>query len=441
MKARHGEQIADLVSNILAGWTRTLTALEESSLRLRAGWRNVDDLAWRSLDNTETTAARAASAARSAESISRHLHLIAAATEELDTTIREVARHAAEASTIASAAASQILAANDTVTELAQSSRHIEEVLRLISAIATQTHMLSLNATIEAARAGDAGRGFAVVAGEVKKLSQQTEVATENVGVSVDSIRGGTIEAAGAMDRVTTTIASVNENQQGIASAVEQQTAATRDIGENASKAAHGATDLAADVAALVANIRLSAYAGAEARTLAAELADLDNGMTSALEGYVFPRSAAATTVVHGEADRIVAKRGNVTTIPHDIRGSGLNEIEYTENWRHSRANLESDSSDAYCGMPGDVAVLRFVGSRVRYYGCTESNRGMVAISIDDGPETISINTGNSRERRMFWQSPPLGAGAHTMQARVTGEQNSASRYIWVTLEFLEIDD
>jgi hypothetical protein len=213
----------------------------------------------------------------------------------------------------------------------------------------------------------------------------------------------------------------------------------TRDIGANATEAALSAAELADDVSALVANIRLAAYAGAHARTVAAELAELDSGLAAALRLYTFNRVESEIRAVGAESTG-VQRVGNVTTIPHYVTGSGLNEIEYTENWRQSKANLESESGDAYCGMPGDVATVRFVGTRIRYYGAPESNRGMIAISIDDGPETVVDQYGVSRDRMMFWQSDVLPAGQHTMRARVTGEQNPASRYIWVTLECLEID-
>lgn len=55
----------------------------------------------------------------------------------------------------------------------------LADIVSTIRGIAAQTNMLALNATIEAARAGDAGRGFAVVAGEVKKLADDTRLATE----------------------------------------------------------------------------------------------------------------------------------------------------------------------------------------------------------------------------------------------------------------------
>jgi methyl-accepting chemotaxis protein len=434
------QPVYTLLHEVVDNLSLALTRVEIASGALNTGWRDIDDMAWKTLGTTESTAAEAASAARAADGISENLQLIAAATDELASTIHEVARHAAEASSVATAATEQVNVANATVAELAAASHHIEEVLQFIGNIATQTHMLSLNATIEAARAGEAGRGFAVVAGEVKQLSQQTGAATANVGASVSSIQGGSTQAAAAMSQVTDTMLRVNDNQHGIASAVEQQTATTMEIGRNTASAAQGSADLAGNVTALVGSIRLTAYAGAHARTLAAELAEVEQSLAGLIAAYRFDRAViekAAEVDLHAAG---VTVAGSTTTVRHYVLGSGVNEFDYTENWRHSLASLETRSGDSYSGMPGDMVTLRFVGTRARYYGCTEPSRGIIALSIDDGPETMVDQYGAECERRMFWQSPVLAPGAHTLRARVTGEQNPLSRYIWVTLEEVEID-
>jgi len=159
-----------------------------------------------------------------------------------------------------------------------------------------------------------------VVAGDVKRLSQRTGAATESVSASIEAVQDGVVQAAEAMGRIPATITCVNDNQQGIAAAVDQQSLATRDIGSNASEAALGATGLADDVSALVAGVRLAPYAGAHARTVAAELAGLDSGLGSVLESYTFDR-----VQLNGDADDQedagVRCVGNVTTIPHYVPG------------------------------------------------------------------------------------------------------------------------
>ena len=97
------------------------------------------------------------------------------------------------------------------IQSLDSSSTAIEQIVQTISAIAEQTNLLSLNAAIEAARAGEHGRGFAVVAAEVRKLSEQSGSATEDIRALISEVQQKTQQAVEGMHK---SVANVDETAQ-----------------------------------------------------------------------------------------------------------------------------------------------------------------------------------------------------------------------------------
>ncbi|PIT05761.1 hypothetical protein TSA1_37290 [Bradyrhizobium nitroreducens] len=115
-------------------------------------------------------------------------------------------------------------------------------------AIAAQTNLLALNATIEAARAGEAGRGFAVVASEVEALADQTRNATQDIARHIAAIQNSTGSAVASVKELTAAMRRIDEVTAAIASAVEQQGAATREISQNVQMASSGTQTLATSI-------------------------------------------------------------------------------------------------------------------------------------------------------------------------------------------------
>ncbi len=176
--------------------------------------------------------------------VSARMQTVSSGTDEMAAAIRAITVGAAEASSIAASAVQVADRTRATISKLGESSAQIGQVVRSITSIAEQTNLLALNATIEAARAGEAGKGFAVVANEVKDLARETGAATEDIGQRVEAIQADTDAAVSAITEISDIIARIHDAQSTIASAVEEQTSTTAEMGRNVAHAHDGATDI-----------------------------------------------------------------------------------------------------------------------------------------------------------------------------------------------------
>jgi methyl-accepting chemotaxis protein len=163
---------------------------------------------------------------------------VSQAAQELSLSIEEISRQVSRSSQVTQVAVGKAQYANQAIHALSEGATKIGEVVNLVRNIASQINMLALNATIEAARAGEAGRGFAVVASEVKMLASQTAKATEQISQIVSGIQGETESSVVSIKDITESVVQVNEIATVIASAVEEQDAATRGIAGNIREAA-----------------------------------------------------------------------------------------------------------------------------------------------------------------------------------------------------------
>ncbi|WP_036175711.1 methyl-accepting chemotaxis protein [Massilia sp. 9096] len=204
----------------------------------------------------------------------------ASSMEELTSTVRQNAENAQQANTMAASASEAaqqggaiVAQVVDTMNAIDASAKKIVDIISVIDGIAFQTNILALNAAVEAARAGEQGRGFAVVAGEVRNLAHRAGSAAKEIKALIDDsvhkvgigsslvanagttmgdivgrvkgvtdvmaeISAASREQSSGIDQVNTAIAQMDEVTQQNAALVEEASAASQSMRDQAARLA-----------------------------------------------------------------------------------------------------------------------------------------------------------------------------------------------------------
>ncbi|MBD5656912.1 MAG: methyl-accepting chemotaxis protein [Candidatus Eremiobacteraeota bacterium] len=220
-----GNALADMIDNL----STLVREVQKSGIAVNT---SLTEIAATSKEQQATATGTAATATE----IGVTSNEISATSRELVKTMGEVAVVAEETSTLASDGQASLAHMSETMhnvmdaggsinaklTILNEKAANINQVVTTITKVADQTNLLSLNAAIEAEKAGEYGRGFSVVATEIRRLADQTAVATYDIEQMVKDILSAISAGVMGMDKFSEAVRSGLQEVQQIGSQLTQ---------------------------------------------------------------------------------------------------------------------------------------------------------------------------------------------------------------------------
>ncbi|CAB3836157.1 hypothetical protein LMG26686_01202 [Achromobacter mucicolens] len=208
----------DEVAQISASFNAFVEKITHVMREVRSGVHSMS-AATREIDmGNRDLSQRTETSAASLEETSSALTELASSVRQTEETAEHATRLADEASAVAARGGQVVNDAVSTMDEISKSSQRITEIIRVIDGIAFQTNILALNAAVEAARAGEQGRGFAVVAGEVRTLAQRSAASAQEIKTlieaSVQNVKSGTQRVQAAGSTMTEIVDGINRVQR-----------------------------------------------------------------------------------------------------------------------------------------------------------------------------------------------------------------------------------
>ncbi len=208
---------------------------------------------------------------------------------------------------IAAEAITQTHETSEVVANLSVQTKNISEIVSTISSIAEQTNLLALNAAIEAARAGEAGKGFAVVSDEIRKLAEESKIATQNIagilkeiskGVGnvntsteknveiVKKVDGKAKQAMSSFKNILIQLREFNSMVQGLNATAEEQSASSDEMAGAVDQCARSMVEASSQVKEITDSVAQQSEYMKEIRSASEELRSLSVSLEEIIKKF-----------------------------------------------------------------------------------------------------------------------------------------------------------
>ena len=223
-------KMAESINNLLASMADVVAKVKGAAIEVNRG---ADEISSGNANLSQRTEQQSSSLEETASSM-----------EEMTSTVKQNADNAGQANQLATAARDQaekggaiVGKAVKAMAEINDSSKKIADIIGVIDEIAFQTNLLALNAAVEAARAGEQGRGFAVVASEVRSLAGRSATAAKEIKDliqdSVKKVEDGSVlvtQSGQTLDQIVSSVKKVSDIVAEIAAASREQSSGIEQV-------------------------------------------------------------------------------------------------------------------------------------------------------------------------------------------------------------------
>jgi methyl-accepting chemotaxis protein len=211
----------------------------------------------------------------------------------------------------------EVATTSDRVRQLDSVGNRIGLIVETINQIAGQTNLLALNAAIEAARAGEHGRGFAVVADEVRKLAEQSSIATDEIGSLIKEVRTNVRLTLEAMERSNIEVERGTETTLAASETMRRLTHTIAEITQSTTTLANSAQSMLRETNVMTEVIETIAVSSSQTAAAAEELSATSTEVTQTVQRVAddVEQQSAAIQTLHATASELATMATDITTL------------------------------------------------------------------------------------------------------------------------------